>query len=57
MKKLINILFALGLALTTQAENAVTFLDRNLEETTAEHAMYQRTSTLLDDDHYHVKVS
>lgn len=57
MKKLMNILLALGFALTTQAENAVTFLDRNLEETTAEHAMYQRTSNLLDDGHYHVKVS
>lgn len=57
MKKLMNILLALGFALTTQAENEVTFLDRNLEETTSEHAMYQRTSNLLDDGHYHVKIS
>ena len=57
MKKLINLLLALGLALTTQAENTVIYLDGNLEETTAERAMYLRTSDLLDDGHYHVKIS
>lgn len=49
----LTILFAFAL----QAEETVTFLDKNFEVTSADQAVFERTSDLLDDGHYHVKIS